>query len=264
MNIYGAPLYNSTFIKNLPLSLPPLEQQKSIASFLDQKCDLIQQLFQKIDLFLKKLEEYQEALLYKLFQKNYSSSSKLKYLLQLYPSYKLPLTENESFSFIPMDHLKQGFHFTSQLSSISSNTYHVFQNGDLLLAKVTPCFENGNIAIASIPTSFGYCSTEIFVLSSSQQQVFLKYLFYCFQNPFLKSFWISSMVGSSGLKRIDTTTFLNTVISYPSLAEQQELCTFLDHKRTLFTKLQHHYDSLKVHLKEYQESLLYETFQNLS
>lgn len=74
----------------------------------------------------------------------------------------------------------------------------------------------------------------------------------------------SSRFGSSGLKRIDTTTFLNTVISYPSFLEQQELCTFLDHKMTLLTKLQSHYTSLKVHLEEYQASLLYETFQHLS
>ena len=58
--------------------------------------------------------------------------------------------------------------------------------------------------------------------------------------------------------------FSNFPVLLCPLNVQQELCTFLDHKITLFTKLQHRYDSLKVHLKEYHSSLLYETFQHLS
>ena len=86
MNIYGASLYNSSFIKNLPLLLPPLEQQKSMASFLDQKCSLIQELLSKIDLLLKKLEDYQASIIYEkihLFD-SFSSSIKLKYLFSIH------------------------------------------------------------------------------------------------------------------------------------------------------------------------------------
>ena len=63
--------------------LPPLEQQKSIASFLDRKSHLIQEFLSKIDLFLKKLEEYQEAIFHEiLISKNKKYSPiKLKYLL---------------------------------------------------------------------------------------------------------------------------------------------------------------------------------------
>ena len=57
--------------------------------------------------------------------------------------------------------------------------------------------------------------------------------------------------------------FSNFPVLLSPLNVQQELCTFLDHKMTLLTKLQSHYTSLKVHLEEYQQSLLYETFQHL-
>ena len=83
VNIYGALIYTSTLLKNILIPLPPLEQQKSIASFLDQQSTLIQQLFSKIDWLLKKLEEYKEAIFHEiLISKNKKYSPiKLKYLL---------------------------------------------------------------------------------------------------------------------------------------------------------------------------------------
>ena len=61
---------------------------------------------------------------------------------------------NEEFeelvSFIPMENLRNGFINYSDVIQFqeAKGKYTYFSNGDLLIAKVTPCFENGNIAIA--------------------------------------------------------------------------------------------------------------------
>ena len=113
---------------------------------------------------------------------------KLKYLGQLYPKLSNSIKNIDLIPFIPMESLKKGFHYCSQISISTKEGYHVFQNGDLLLAKVTPCFENGNLAIAKISEPFGYCANAIFVFRCNSK-VNPLYLFYCFQNPFLKTYW---------------------------------------------------------------------------
>ena len=72
-------------LSNLPIFLCSLSEQQELISFLDRKSHLIQELLQKIDLLLKKLEDYQEALLYDtlVYQKTPTTIIKLKYLSTL-------------------------------------------------------------------------------------------------------------------------------------------------------------------------------------
>gem|GEM_PF-4561014 len=82
--------------------------------------------------------------------KNEWNTIPLRYVCELNPSIAWNgIEEDDELTFLPMDRIKNGYFIpnTDKFSKYASS-YNAFENGDILLAKVTPCFENGNIAIA--------------------------------------------------------------------------------------------------------------------
>ena len=80
--------------------------------------------------------------------------------------------------------------------------YTYFQRGDILLAKITPCLENGKAALLTdLPEEVGYGSTEFHVLRPGPE-IDPKYLFYAVWNKTFRSTGASSFTGSAGQKRL--------------------------------------------------------------
>lgn len=108
--------------------------------------------------------------------------------------------------------------------------YTYFGNGDLLIAKVTPCFENGNIAIAeNLLNGVGFGSSEIFVLRPNKR-VTSKYLFYLSQSSDFQNKACATMCGVGGLKRISPLFMRTYEINIPNLNIQQRIANYLDTK----------------------------------
>ena len=102
-----------------------------------------------------------------------------------------------------------------------------FENGDLVVAKVTPCFENNNIAIAkNLTNGCAFGSSELFVFRPTN--ICDKFLFYYFQDEQFKNQCCSTMRGTGGLKRVQSDFVLNAKIPYPDLSEQQAIVAYLD------------------------------------
>jgi type I restriction enzyme S subunit len=80
----------------------------------------------------------------------------------------LDLSKNgDEIPFFPMDHIPLGRIHVSEftpkpLTELGSGTY--VENGDLMVAKITPSFENGKQAIVDIETDFAYATTEVIPL----------------------------------------------------------------------------------------------------
>lgn len=134
-------------------------------------------------------------------------------------------------SFVPMESLRNG---TIDYKTISfaqaKGKYTYFTNQDLLIAKVTPCFENGNIAIAdNLLNNVGFGSSEIFVLRPNKN-VLSKYLFYLSQSRDFQGKACATMCGVGGLKRISPQFMRTYEIDMPSLEAQQRMVTYLDTK----------------------------------
>jgi type I restriction enzyme S subunit len=108
--------------------------------------------------------------------------------------------------------------------------YTFFANGDLLIAKVTPCFENGNIAIANdMKEGIGFGSSEIFVLRMDKS-VLNTYMFYFVQTFKFQDAACATMCGVGGLKRISPLFMRTYELSIPSLSDQQKIVDYLDEK----------------------------------
>ena len=100
-----------------------------------------------------------------------------------------------------------------------------FRNGDTIMARITPCLENGKIAKVSILSDdeVGFGSTEYIVfraIDSVSDADFLYYLICC---PLVRNPAIKSMVGSSGRQRVQTDVVANLDIELPPIEEQRKI-----------------------------------------
>ena len=95
------------------------------------------------------------------------------------------ISNSELVSFVPMEDLgiHQKFFLPSKVHPLYEviNSYTYFADGDVLLAKITPCFENGKLGIAgNLVNGVGFGSSEYFVLrpSESLDKEYLYYLLF--------------------------------------------------------------------------------------
>ena len=104
-----------------------------------------------------------------------------------------------------------------------------FRNGDTIMARITPCLENGKTAQVSILNDgeVGFGSTEYIVFRAKEGIADKDYLFYLVCSPEVREPAIKSMVGSSGRQRVQTDVVKNLVIEVPPLAEQEKIGSFL-------------------------------------
>ena len=155
---------------------------------------------------------------------------RLKDITTFSPQYTGPAIESD-VSFVPMDSLRNGnIDYQTIPFKEAKGKYTYFGNDDLLIAKVTPCFENGNIAIASnLLNNVGFGSSEIFVLRSGKK-VKSRYLFYLSQSRDFQDKACATMCGVGGLKRISPLFMRTYELELPTLAIQQKMVDYLDAK----------------------------------
>jgi type I restriction enzyme S subunit len=126
-----------------------------------------------------------------------------------------------------MECLKNGYFEKRErnLGDLPTSLTH-FQENDIVMAKVTPCFENGNIAIMQkLQSGFGLGSSELFVLRC--KTVNIHYLFWWLQNRGFVSQACSTMTGTGGLKRVSPYFIKNCTMHMPPEIEQVRISNFL-------------------------------------
>ena len=152
---------------------------------------------------------------------------RLKDFSVLNPQYKGESLDCE-VSFVPMESLRNGaIDYQDIPFAEGKGKYTYFQDGDLLVAKVTPCFENGNIAIANnMKQGVGLGSSEIFVLRMNDK-VLNTYMFYITQTAKFQEGACATMCGVGGLKRISPLFMRTYELDIPSLSKQQRIVDYL-------------------------------------
>ena len=104
-----------------------------------------------------------------------------------------------------------------------------FRNGDTIMARITPCLENGKTAQVSILNDgeVGFGSTEYIVFRAKEGIANKDYLYYLVCSPEVREPAIKSMVGSSGRQRVQTDVGKNLEIDVPPLVDQEKIGSFL-------------------------------------
>lgn len=126
---------------------------------------------------------------------------------------------------VPMDKLQPFCRDIPEFVFEEYNGGTKFRNDDTIMARITPCLENGKIAKVSILSSdeIGFGSTEYIVFRAIDGVSDADFLYYLICSPFVRNPAIKSMVGSSGRQRVQTDVVANIDIELPPIEEQEKI-----------------------------------------
>ena len=158
-------------------------------------------------------------------------TKRIKYCAKLSPPCdSSKLLPDSEVTFTPMECIRNGYFINQKAPfSAANSSYTQYQEGDIVIAKVTPCFENGNIAeMCGLYSGFGFGSSELFVLRPYSIQS--RFLFYVLQSEDFKKKGCATMTGTGGLKRVSPAFIANYCIAAPQPSEQKRIAKFLDQK----------------------------------
>ena len=130
---------------------------------------------------------------------------------------------------VPMDKLKP---FCRDIPEFELEEYKggtKFRNCDTIMARITPCLENGKIAKVSVLSDgeVGFGSTEYIVFRAIDGVSDADFLYYLICSPLVRNPAIKSMVGSSGRQRVQTDVVANLDIELPPIEEQRKIGSLL-------------------------------------
>jgi len=122
--------------------------------------------------------------------------------------------------------------FCRSISSFSTEAYSggaKFRNKDTIMARITPCLENGKTAMVNIldDNEIGFGSTEYIVFRAKDNISDPYFIYYLITSSLIREPAIKSMVGSSGRQRVQTDVVANLSITLPPLATQQKIAAIL-------------------------------------
>ncbi len=141
--------------------------------------------------------------------------------------------KNEEYPFIPMDAVRNGFCGVEYFErrKIDGSGLVSFKENDTIVAKITPCAENGKIAfIKSLPdkAEIGFGSTEFIVFRPNQTNVFPEFLYSVLSNHQVHGLAVSLMEGSTGRQRIPQKAYKKRIYAhFPPLPEQKAIAGIL-------------------------------------
>ena len=140
---------------------------------------------------------------------------------------KFDLAKNgNEIPFFPMDQIPIGSIYASNFTpkpirQLGSGTY--IENGDLLVAKITPSFENGKQAIVEIDQDFAFATTEVIPIRGRLNKSDTKFLFFYLLHPEVRADLAGKMEGSTGRQRLSKSVLGDRRIPLPPLPEQKKI-----------------------------------------
>lgn len=236
----------------IKIPLPSKEEQEKIAAFLDYKTQQIDQLIEKKKALIEKLNEQRVAVITQAVTKGLDKNAKMKpsgvdWLGDVPDHWEVKrlrfciisnpvkseikeLEDEDLVSFVPMEAVKEyGGMDLSQTRMLDDvyNGYTYFKENDVVVAKITPCFENGKGSIATgLKNGVGFGTTEFHVLRGIESMD-EEYVFYItISYPFRKN-GEAIMVGAGGHKRISEEYVKDYRQGIPSKEEQKEIVRYI-------------------------------------
>ena len=220
-------------LKKITIPLPPLTIQQTIVDKLDTIFAEIDKATATAETNVKNAEALFQSYLNKIYNIK-ENLTKLKDCTKIKPpkSEIKPLKGNTSVSFIPMESLGINNKFIISKQSkeleIVKGSYTYFKDNDILLAKITPCFENGKLGIANnLENGIGFGSSE-YIVFRVNQNLDKEWLYYFLNRESFRTLGSQHMSGSVGHKRITKEFIEETLIPLIPIAHQKKLVSNID------------------------------------
>jgi type I restriction enzyme S subunit len=272
-------------MKRIKINLPKYSEQVSIVNFLDDLCSKINLLIKTNEKEIGLLSEMRRALISEAtttglcFDKHKEKRTKQtdykmmptipedwtivrsKYVAKISSKIKIPFSDGRLITYAPMECVRNDSFTPSVINSNKVPTgLSSFKDGDVLLAKITPCFENGNVAIATnLKNGFGVGSSELVPFSPNKEYILPRYLMYFLQSNSFVEAGKATIRGIGGLRRVTPEFLSNFAIALPSLQEQKEIVDYLDKRCKLISQCVSLKQKENDFLKDLKQSFVYET-----
>lgn len=272
-----------SMIANLPIDLPSLSEQKDIANFLDVTTEKIDTLIEKKQRLLDLLAERRQALISHVVTKGLNPdvpmkpsgvewigdipkhwhTNLLKFVCSINPRMRNRVKQDSDsmVTFLPMEKIGEKGELILEEERplhevIQGFTY--FEENDVLIAKITPCFENGKGAIAKcLKNKLGFGTTELHVLRPSTA-ITSEYLYYLTQSDYFRLPGIAMMEGAAGQKRLKVDYLKKFIMVIPPKAEQYIIVGYLNEKTAKIDCLMQKVEQAIELLKERRTALISE------
>lgn len=172
------------------------------------------------------------------------------------------IEDNKEVSFIPMTLISDGFSnkhsYEVRLWGDVKKGFTHFQEGDIGIAKITPCFENRkSVIFSNLVNEVGAGTTELHVLRPFAYSEIKKYIYWFINTESFIQRGISHFSGAVGQQRVGKDILENTLFPLPPLSEQrrivekiEELLTLVDDLETNKTDLQSYINQAKSKVLE--------------
>lgn len=178
------------------------------------------------------------------------------------PGPKNTIRSDDLLDFVPMaDVSENGMIHVSEKRPYSAvqKGFTAFRKGDILVAKITPCYENNKIALAEIDTEYGFGSTEFHVVRCDHSKLEKRYLLHLLRADEVREVGEKRMTGSAGQKRVPKSFLEQLQIPLPPLDEQKRIAAILDQADALRRLRQRSLDRLNT----LSQAIFYEMFGDM-
>ena len=248
-------------VENVIVPIPPtLAEQQEIVQVLDTMSDIIR--------LREECISHAQDLIPALFQEmfgdinnNVTKSNIVRFrdCIELNPV-KPNLKDNLNVTFLGMKDISENGQVdlsTIKMYEEVKKGFTNFENEDVLLAKITPCFENGKAAIVrNLINGYGFGSTEFYVLRPHQKLILPEYVYSIIKSHSFAEPGKYKMAGAAGQKRLPKEYVLNYKFPLPSIEMQER---FAEKVREINSYIEEQQEELK-NTKQMFQSLLHHAF----
>jgi type I restriction enzyme S subunit len=277
----GQPNISQEVIKQQYLTFPKKTEQKKIVDFLDKATLQIDDAIKTKEKQLKTLEALKKSIIHKAVTKGLDDSvemidSKIEWIGDIPKHWNLKrvkdfsifspsignVDDNDEVTVVPMELVSENGNMSVdnilELKFVTKGLTP-FQNNDVIMAKITPCMENGKAAFVNkLKTDVALGSTEFFVMRPIEFLINGKFLYYCIFNEQFRKFAEINMTGAAGQKRVPSKFLKFSKFPFPFKIEQEKIEKYLDTEVEKINTLKENVKKQIDKLKEYKKSLIYE------
>ena len=218
----GRETYKIEEILALQIPLPPLEVQNEIVEKIEKQKQIIEGAER-----IEKARDIDFDIFLNFEAKNISEFAELN------PKKELNIELDDFVSFVPMeavDDISGAIKNLQerQLKEVNKG-YTYFKDGDVIFAKITPCMENGKIALAeNLKNKTGFGSTEFHVFRAKADKLLPKFIYYFLRTKKFREIAKEKMTGASGHKRVPEIFLKEYNWPLPPLETQRQIVEKLD------------------------------------
>ncbi|NCS91097.1 MAG: hypothetical protein GW779_01560 [Candidatus Altiarchaeum hamiconexum] len=264
---------NNDRIKKIEIIYPEsIEEQILIVQEIEKHFTNLDAAVKSLKLVKNKLGAYRKSVLKAAFEgrlvekRSDLNYKKLSELCDINPSKKevKDFDIDTEVTFLPMASVsKKGKIVYREKKKIKDviKGYTYFKDGDVLLAKITPCFENGKRAIAKdLKNGIGFGSTEFHIIRP-KEKVTSDWIFFSISRDDFKNEAKNKMTGTAGQKRVPARIVENFKIPVPKVQEQTQIVSEIESRFSVIDKLEETVDNSLLKAEQLRKSILKSAFE---